>query len=134
MCISTVASRALSSWSQCHGQLGCVWGAVSLPCEHLRGFPILYREWLSDTVYFYCYEEDRDHNNSVITESIYLGPAYSCRGLVHDHRGREHGGLQADTGVKKKLRVLRLYPQSAGRGRSGLELAFETPEPTHLLN
>jgi hypothetical protein len=40
--------------------------------------------------------------------------AYSIRGLVHDHQGRKHSGVQVDMVLEKELRVL--YPgwQEAG--------------------
>ena len=41
--------------------------------------------------------------------------AYSFRYLVHYHHGRKHGGMQADMVQEKKLRVLHLDLQAAGR-------------------
>jgi hypothetical protein len=46
-----------------------------------------------------------DHNN-FYKENIYLGLAYSFRGLVHYHHGRKHGTVQADMVLEKQLRVL----------------------------
>jgi hypothetical protein len=34
-----------------------------------------------------------------------------CRGLVHYHRGREHGGTKAHMALEKYVRVLRLDPR-----------------------
>ena len=49
-------------------------------------------------------------------ENIYLGLAYSFRGLVHYH----YGSLQADMALEKELRVLHLDCQAAGREKLGL--------------
>jgi hypothetical protein len=40
---------------------------------------------------------------TLIKESILLGLAYSLRGLVHYHRGREYGDTQVDMVLEKKL-------------------------------
>lgn len=45
---------------------------------------------------------------------IYLvGNSYSFRGLVYYHHGWDHGSMQENTVLEKKLRVLPLYPQAA---------------------
>ena len=51
---------------------------------------------------------------TLIRKLIYLGLAYSFRGLVHYHHGGEHGSMQADRVLEKSLRVLYLGPQVAG--------------------
>ena len=46
---------------------------------------------------------------ALLTESVSLGLAYSCRGLVRP--GGKHGGTQAGMVLEKELRVLHLDPQ-----------------------
>lgn len=50
---------------------------------------------------------------NVIKENIYLGLAYSFRGLIRYHHGEKHDGMQADILLKKEPRVLHLDPQAA---------------------
>jgi hypothetical protein len=38
--------------------------------------------------------------------NIYLGLAYSIRGLVHYHHGMKNGSMQADMVLEMELRVL----------------------------
>jgi hypothetical protein len=45
---------------------------------------------------------------TLIKENIYLGLAYSFRGLVRYHHGGKHGSIQADLVLEKELRVLHL--------------------------
>ena len=52
---------------------------------------------------------------ALIKETIYLGLAYSFRGLVHYHRVVNHGCTQTGMLLKKQLRVLHLDLQTAGR-------------------
>ena len=49
---------------------------------------------------------------TLIKENIQLGLAYGFRGLVHYHRGRKHGSIQADM-VLEVRRVLHLDPKAA---------------------
>lgn len=61
-----------------------------------------------------------------IKESIFWRLAYSFRGLVYDHYGREHDGRKEGMGLEQKLRV-DSHPQArAGENRSGVD--FETPK------
>jgi hypothetical protein len=53
---------------------------------------------------------------SIIRENIYLGLAYTFRGLVHCH-GREHSSTQADMVLEKELRILHLDLQATGKER-----------------
>jgi hypothetical protein len=47
-------------------------------------------------------------------ENIYSGPAYSFRGLVCYHHGREYGSLEADM-MLEELRVLHLHRKAVRR-------------------
>ena len=49
---------------------------------------------------------------SLIKANIYLGLAYSFKGLVHYPHGGKHGSIQADL-VLEELRVLHLDPKAA---------------------
>jgi hypothetical protein len=49
-----------------------------------------------------------------IKENIRLGLAYSYRGLVHYHLGREDSSMQADVVIERWLRALHLGLQAAG--------------------
>ena len=40
---------------------------------------------------------------TLIKDNIYLGLAYSFRGLVHYYHGRKHGNVQADMVLEKEL-------------------------------
>lgn len=42
-----------------------------------------------------------------------MGLAYRFRGPVHFHHGGEHGSVQTNVVLEKKLRVLYLDPQAA---------------------
>ena len=44
-----------------------------------------------------------------------IGAGVQFRGLVHCHHGGKHGGMQADMVLERKLRVLHMDPQGAGR-------------------
>lgn len=48
---------------------------------------------------------------------MYLGLAYSFRGLVHYQHGGKHGGKQADMVLGKELRVL--HPDVHATGETG---------------
>lgn len=50
---------------------------------------------------------------TLIKENTSLGLAYSFRGLVHYFHGEKHDSIQADTVLKKNLRVLHCYLQAA---------------------
>lgn len=66
---------------------------------------------------------------TLIKESILLVITYSFRDLISDHFGREHGVIQADMVLEKKLTVL--YPDLQSSGRTlGLTWAFEITKPT----
>jgi hypothetical protein len=67
--------------------------------------------------------------DTLINKNIQLGLAYSFRGLVHYYHGRNHGSMQVDMMVEKKLRVLYLDPTSATKG---LPLSHDTPLLTRL--
>jgi hypothetical protein len=45
-----------------------------------------------------------------------MGLAYSFRGLVHCHRGREHGCTRADMVLEKELRGLHSDPYAEREG------------------
>ena len=45
---------------------------------------------------------------TLIKENIYLGLAYSFRGLVHYHHGEKNGSIQVDMVLEKKLTALHL--------------------------
>lgn len=58
----------------------------------------------------------RQHNlSNSYKEKYSIGAGLQLRGLVHCHRGGEHGDMQADT-VLEEQRVLHLDPQATGRG------------------
>ena len=62
---------------------------------------------------FIAVKRHHDHSNSYKGERLKLGLAYSFRGLVHCHHGGEHGLMQPDMVLGKKLRVLRLDLEAA---------------------
>jgi len=41
-----------------------------------------------------------DHGNSYEREHL-IKAGLEFRGIVHDHRGREHGGMQADMALER---------------------------------
>jgi hypothetical protein len=45
---------------------------------------------------------------TLIKENISLGPAYGFKELVHCHRGKKPGDIQADMKLEKEPRVLDL--------------------------
>jgi hypothetical protein len=51
--------------------------------------------------------------DTLIKDNISVGLAYRFRSSVHYHQGGKHGGTQAGMVLKKELRVLHLYLQSA---------------------
>lgn len=51
----------------------------------------------------------------LIKESIYLGLAYSFRGLVRYYHGGKHGSIQIHMVLGKKLKVL--HPDSGSKKR-----------------
>jgi hypothetical protein len=53
-----------------------------------------------------------------------MGLAYKFRALVHHHDGGKCGSMQADMVLEKKLRVLHLDTQAAGRKRYWAWLEF----------
>jgi hypothetical protein len=66
----------------------------------------------------------RDHGSSY-ERKISLGLVYNLRGLVHYCQGREHGRIQTDIVLEKKLKVLYLNAQAAGEERdTGPSLSF----------
>ena len=56
---------------------------------------------------------------TLIKENIYLGLAYSFRGLVRYHHGGKHGSIQADLVLEKELRVLHLAAKAAAGDSTG---------------
>jgi hypothetical protein len=46
-------------------------------------------------------------------ENVYLGLAFSLRGLVHCLQGRKHANVHTDMVLKKELRVLYQDPKAA---------------------
>lgn len=56
--------------------------------------------------------------------------AYSFKGYIHAHCGREGGKIWADMGLEQHLRVYILIASGRwGRGWLGLALTFETLKP-----
>ena len=57
----------------------------------------------------------------MIKANILSGLAYSFRGLVHEHHGREYGRMQKDLVLEKELAVL--YPDWQVAEREGAGIA-----------
>jgi hypothetical protein len=71
---------------------------------------------------------------NLIKESIYLGLAYSFRGLVHYHHCVKHISTQADMVLEKELRVLHLALQAAGETATlSMAWASETSKLAPLI-
>lgn len=67
---------------------------------------------------------------TIIKECIQLGLTYSFTEFIHYHHGTKHGNFQADMVVEKKLRILYLDLQAAGR--FGL-LIPQIPPPRDII-
>ena len=61
---------------------------------------------------------------TLLKESISLGLAYSFSGLVHYHRGREHGGTQLDVVLGKQLRSLGREKERQRQTETGPRMDF----------
>ena len=51
----------------------------------------------------------------LIKKNIYLGLAYSFRGLVYYHHGGKHGSVQVNMVLERELRVLHPDLQAANK-------------------
>ena len=59
-------------------------------------------------------KRDHDHNN-IYKDKHLLGSGLEFRSLVCCQHGRKHGSMQVDMVLERKLRVLHLDLQTAGR-------------------